>query len=215
MEFSKDSCYASTLANGLLELLTGGEHRKTITKLHENQRQRYEQHEIEQNFPIPDDIKKYENVKIDFNHLRSLSKIGVDVSFLNSIEQNFKTMELHKRLQEQLLNNSTLIERLQQVQTERLSQPLPQHLAHVARPNVDEIQLAAEITANLTEMAKQLPPETIIGKHSLRKAMGMSDSQYRAYKLFMNVSIICIPFQSVYHQLFQQECIYHLCICHL
>ncbi|KAJ6649285.1 Bromodomain-containing protein 7 [Pseudolycoriella hygida] len=177
MDFSQDSSYASSLANHLLDVLTGGEHRKTIGTLNENQRQRCEQQEIEQTFPhIPDDdVKKYENVQIDFNHLRSLSELGVDVSFLNNLEQNHKTIELHKKLQEQLLTNSNLIERLQQVQTERLSQPLPQHLAHVARPNVDEIQLAAEITANLTEMAKQLPPETIVAKQSLRKAMGLSD----------------------------------------
>lgn len=189
MDFSRDSSYASSLANGLLDILTCGEHRKTLGTLNENQRQRYEQHEIEQSFPhVPeDDVKKYENVQIDFNNLRSLSELGVDVSFLNSLEQNLKTVELHKKLQEQLLTNSTLIERLQQVQTERLSQPLPQHLAHVARPNVDEIQLAAEITANLTEMAKQLPPESIVAKQSLRKAMGMSDSTYYTRATFENI----------------------------
>lgn len=179
MSFSKDSCYASTLANGLLDILTYGEHRKSIAAITENQRQRHEQHEIEQSFPGPveDETKKYANVPIDFQDLRSLTDIGVDTSFLNELEQNIRTIELHKKLQEQLLNNSTLIERLQQVQTERLSQPLPAHLSHVAHPNSDEIQLAVQITSNLTEMAKQLPPESITTPHALRKAMGLSNGK--------------------------------------
>lgn len=180
MSFSKDSSYASTLANGLLDILTYGEHRKTISKVTENQRQRHEQHEIEQSFPTTghdDETKKYANVSVDFQSLRTLSDIGVDTSFLNELEQNIRTIELHKKLQEQLLNNSTLIERLQQVQTERLSQPLPAHLSHVAHPNSDEIQLAVQITSNLTEMAKQLPPESITSPHALRKAMGISNGK--------------------------------------
>lgn len=183
MEFSKDSGYASTLANGLLDILTYGEHRKTMAVLVESQRQQYEQKEIEQTFPqSQDDDKKYENIPIDFDNLRTLTDIGLDTTFLNGLEQNLRTVQLTKKLQEQLQNNSTLIERLQQVQTERLSQPLPQHLAHVARPNSDEIELAVQITSNLTEMAKQLPPESIAAPHALRKAMGMTNGKV----LFIN-----------------------------
>lgn len=179
MEYSRDSSYASTLATGLLDILTNGEHRKTLATLVENQRQRCEQHEIEQSFPpaaVEEDTKKYDDVTVDFDALRTLGDIGVDISFLSGMEQTVRSAELTKKLQEQLLNNSTLIERLQQVQTERLSQPLPQHLAHVAKPSNDEIELAHQLTSNLTEMAKQLPPDSIAAKHALRKAMGISNS---------------------------------------
>lgn len=180
MEFSKESCYAMTLANSLLDILTHGEHRKTFDVLTENQQQRNDQAQIEENFPSSadaEDAKKYDNVQIDFNYLHTLSDIGVDTGFLNEIEHNYKTMVLHKKLEEQLLNNSTLIERLQQVQNERLSHPLPVHLSHVNHPNTDEIELANQITTNLTEMAKQLPPETIISCQALRKAMGISNGR--------------------------------------
>lgn len=191
MEFSKDSSYASTLANGLLDILTYGEHRKALSTLMENQRQRYEQYEIEQAFPPSnnnEDDKKYENVPIDFDTLRTLGDIGVDVSFLGNLEQNVRSIELTKKLQDQLMNNSTIIERLQQVQTERLSQPLPQHLAHVARPSTDEIELAHQLTSNLTEMAKQLPPESITTPHALRKAMGMSSGNQKC--VFLDFIIV-------------------------
>lgn len=189
MEFSRDSSYASTLANGLLDILTYGEHRKTLATLVENQRQRAEQHEIDQSFPNSNakdstaaaaaaaELAKYENVAVDFDTLRTLGDIGVDISFLSSMEQSMRSVELTKKLQEQLMNNSTLIERLQQVQTERLSQTLPQHLAHVARPSSDEIELAHQLTSNLTEMAKQLPPDSIAQPHALRKVMGISNGK--------------------------------------
>lgn len=203
MDFSRDSSYASTLANGLLDILTHGEHRKTIAKLMESQYQQYEQSEIDKTFPpaatIPatgtsgsddDDQHKYQKVPINFESLRSLSDVGVDVSFLSGMEHSMRTAELTKKLQEQLQSNSNLIERLQQVQTERLSQPLPQHLAHVARPSNDEIELAHQLTSNLTEMAKQLQPDSITTPHALRKAMGMSNGKigYSGVVFYLNIN---------------------------
>lgn len=206
MDFSRDSSYASTLANGLLDILTHGEHRKTISKLMESQYQRYEQSEIEKTFPADaspaaagaagpdDDERKLQNVPINFESLRSLADVGVDVSFLSGMEHSMRTAELTRKLQEQLQNNSDLIERLQQVQTERLSQPLPQHLAHVARPSNDEIELAHQLTSNLTEMAKQLQPDSITTPHALRKAMGMSNGMNFKIIIFYTIYSIVICF---------------------
>lgn len=157
--------------------------------LTENSRQKYEQHEIEQTFPSPhtdDDMKKYENVQIDFDSLRSLSDIGVNVSFLNDFEKNMQTIEMTKKLQEQLEKNSTLIDQLHKVQMDRLSQNVPTHLSHIEHPNNDEIDLAVQITSNLTEMAKQLPPEAIVAPQALRKAMGVSNGEHFTY------SFLCI-----------------------
>lgn len=175
-EFSKDSLYAGTLANGLLDILTGGEHRKSMGVLIESQRQRYENKEVEKSFPDhEDDSSKYENVKIDFDSLKSLSKLGLDVSFLENVEQSMKVGEIQKKIQSVLNINSSLIERLQQVQHERLSQPLPAHLSHVAKPNNHEIQLAVQLTSNLSEISKQLTPRAISSAHALRKAMGVGN----------------------------------------
>lgn len=181
LEFSKDSYHASTLANTLLNFLTNGSHRTTIATLSENARQKYDESEIERTFPSTlatgDDKIKREDVVIDFDSLRTLSDIGVNVSFLNEMEDDIRTIELYEKLQEKLQDNSALLERLNQVQHERLSQPLPSHLANIAHPNEDEIELATQITSNLTDLAKQLPPESIASPHGLRKAMGLTNGK--------------------------------------
>lgn len=151
-----------------------------MASLTENSRQKYETYEVETTFPDPPDeeeIKKYENVQIDFDSLRSLSELGVEVSFLNEMEEDMRVIEFHKQLQEELMNNSSLLQQLHQVQNDRLSQTLPAHLAHVAHPNTDEIELASQITTNLTEIAKKLPPDALVAPHALRKAMGMTDGK--------------------------------------
>lgn len=181
VEFSKDSHHASTLANTLLDYLTNGEHRKTIATLSENARQKYDEYEIERALPntlaTDADKVKQEDVKIDFDSLRTLSDIGLNVSFLNEMEEDIRTIEMYKKLQGKLQDNSALLERLNQVQHDRLSQPLPSHLANIAHPNEDEIELATQITNNLTDLAKQLPPEAIVSPHALRKAMGISNGK--------------------------------------
>lgn len=192
LEFTQNSHYATGLANSLLDCLTGGEHRKTMATLVESHRQRNEQLEVENMFPdaaVDEDPRRYDNIKIDFDDLKSLSNLGVDIGFVEKMENDLKLIEIQKKLQSQLDVNSTLIERLHQVQYERLSQPLPPHLAHISKPDLNEIQLAAQLTSNLTEMAKQLTPGAIVPPHSLRKAMGISTvglEPYSAHQMTMN-----------------------------
>lgn len=181
LEFSKDSHHASTLANTLLDFLTNGKHCQTIATLSENARQKYDEFEIERTFPstlAADGEKiKQEDVPIDFDSLRTLTDLGINVSFLNEMEEDIRTIEMYKKMQGKLQDNSALLERLNQVQHERLSQPLPAHLANIAHPNEDEIELATQITTNLTELCKQLPPGAIASPHGLRKAMGMTNGK--------------------------------------
>lgn len=180
MEFTKDSQQGNALANGLLDFLTQGEHRKTMAVLTENCRQKYETNELERTFPNPpneDETEKLKDVKIDFDCLRSLSDLGLNVDFLNVMEDDYKTYEIYKSLQGKLETNTQLIERLNQVQNDRLSHNLPLHLANVAHPNEDELDLANQITTNLKEITKELPPNAIVSVQALRKAMGISNSK--------------------------------------
>lgn len=178
IEFTKDSQHGSFLANSLLDFLTNGEHRKTMAALTENSRHKYEHNELQRTFPNPptdDNFEKYKDTKIDFAILRTLSDLGVNVDFLNGMEKEIKTFEIYKSLENRLENNSELLDRLRQVQNERLSQNLPTHLSNVAHPSEDELELAAQITNNLKEIAKELPPSTLVSPHALRKAMGLSN----------------------------------------
>lgn len=44
----------------------------------------------------------------------------------------------------------------------------------IAQPNKQEIELADQITSNLTSIAKKLPPAAIASVPGIRKAMGIS-----------------------------------------
>lgn len=187
IEYTKDSQHGSALANSLLDFLTNGEHRKTMASLTENSRQKYDVHQLETVFPSPPDEnedEKLKDIKIDFNNLRTLSDVGVDIDFLSDMEQDFKLSEICKSIQGKLENNSELIDQLNRVQNERLSQNLPAHLAHIAHPNEDELDLATQITTNIKEMVKDLPPHAIAPPHALRKAMGLSNGNEIHLKIY-------------------------------
>lgn len=179
MRYTKDSPYAGGIAHSLLDFLTNGEHRKTFTTLYESDMQRQEKDAVKHTFPEiaerEDARQKHADVKIDFNGLRSLSSLGVDVEFLDDLEQQLECARMTKSLQQSLNTNSDLIQKLHQIQTDRLSAPLPAHLSYVQRAGENEIDLAAQITNNLTHMAKQVTPGAIAAPHGLRKAMGLNN----------------------------------------
>lgn len=180
IEFTKDSQIGSEVANSILDVLTNGDHRKTLNTLMNNARHKYDTHQLELKYPDPpskDDDDRFKDVPVDFNGLRSLGELGVNMDFLGDMEEEYKMIEICKSIQGKLANNSELIDQLNRVQNERLSHNLPAHLAHVAHPSEDESNLAELITTNLTEIAKELPPNAITTPHALRKAMGMSNGK--------------------------------------
>lgn len=77
-------------------------------------------------------------------------------------------------MQSRLDDTSILIQKLNKVQNERLSQPPPAHLAHILGPSEIEIDLAERVTDNLSEMSKRLPPEAVAPVSSIRKALGVA-----------------------------------------
>uniref|UniRef100_U5EPR5 Putative irf-2-binding protein celtix-1 n=1 Tax=Corethrella appendiculata TaxID=1370023 RepID=U5EPR5_9DIPT len=192
--FTKDSQYASVLANGLLDLLTNGEHRKTMATLMENQRQKTEEKVIEKTFPdaeTKENLEKYSNVKINFDNLRSLESLGVDVKFLNDFENSMTNGEnVNAKISDSLNSNSELLEKLHQMQQDRLSAPLPLHLSHIQHACPSEIQLAHQITSNITEIAKQLPPIAISSPHGIRKAIGLSNVGLESFQMPSSLPII-------------------------
>lgn len=204
LQFTKDSSYATMLANGLLDVLTNGEHAKCMKDLYDLQLQNYEQQEalkcfnnlgpiidssasLESRAEIEQEYEKYKNTRIDFQRLRSLSEIGINVDFLDDAEKEMKNIELSRRLQEHLSNNLNLIDKLRNAQHERLSQPLPSHLALVPGPSQDEMQLAHQLTQQLADAAKCFPPAAIADPYSLRKAMGISFGMDNIPKHFYSI----------------------------
>nr|XP_040236392.2 bromodomain-containing protein 7 [Anopheles coluzzii] len=186
LRFAMDSPFAAGMAHNLLDVLTNGEHRQTYGKLYESHMQREESNAVRQTFLDPvevaEEVKRYANVRIDFDSLRSLSSLGVDVQFLDELECQLKGAEIGPQLQQSLSTNSDLLQKLHQLQTDRLSAPLPAHLSHIQHPSEGELELAGQITSNLTQIAKQLPPSAIAHPQALRKAMGISTAGLEVFQ---------------------------------
>lgn len=172
--FTNDSAYGSTLANRLLDLLTNGEHTKTMEVLLESENVKQTRKQVEQMLPdYQKEAKRLEGVSVDFDQLRSLRELGLDTGFLGQFEKSLKGIPGND-LQTKLDTNTSLIEQLHQAQHERLSAPVPQHLSLIQHPNKQELELADQITSNLTSIAKKLPPCAIASAVGVRKAMGIT-----------------------------------------
>ncbi|XP_069681594.1 bromodomain-containing protein 7-like isoform X2 [Periplaneta americana] len=190
LDFSKDCDYTLTMVDNLLDLLTGGEHRKTKRILEERRRLREEEERIRQLLegkPVAmqgvHDDKMHQmpnfqqDIKVDFGALKSLSELGIDTKFLDIVEQDIQVKDEQRAAEEamqvRLDQTSALLQKLQQVQSDRLSLTPPAHLSHVAQPSDSEVQLAEKITESLKDMAKKVDPVIIAPVQSLRKAMGI------------------------------------------
>nr|XP_018916465.1 PREDICTED: bromodomain-containing protein 7 [Bemisia tabaci] len=170
LNFAKDSDYTLTMVDNLLDLLTGGEHRKTKKIIDEKRKFREEEEKIKQLMESKPAVNSANNgnVKVELSQLKTLSDLGIDTSFLNSFDNG------DFDVQERLDKTNVLIDRLHQVQSERLSAPPPPHLAHVPAPNETECILADKITGSLSDLAKRVPPGAIASVPGVRKAMGVA-----------------------------------------
>lgn len=168
LDFAKDCDYTLRLVDNLLDLLTGGEHTKTKKNLDEKKKLKDEEDTIKVL------LEEKESNKVDIDHLKTLSDIGIDVSFLQTFETQMKNDQESTEFQQKLQTTSQLLEKLQQVQNERLSLPLPPHLSNLPNATEQELSLAESITSNLAEMSKKVTPADIVSVNSLRKAMGIN-----------------------------------------
>ncbi|XP_020289567.1 bromodomain-containing protein 7 isoform X2 [Pseudomyrmex gracilis] len=179
LDFAKDCDYTLTMVDELLDILTDGEHRKTKKFLEEKRRLKEEEEKIKHLLESPTqnvdrDIPSLEKVKVDIEQLKTLSELGIDINFLENLEEEFKYSEERAALQSRLDDTSQMLGRLKQIQHERLSAPPPAHLSNVPKAGDNEVILAEKITDNLTDIAKKLPPSQIAPVDSLRRAMGIA-----------------------------------------
>lgn len=170
LDFAKDCDYTVWMVDSLLDLLTGGEHSKTKKVLEERKKLREEEDAVKTIL----EAKPHDNVRVDIEDLRTLADSGIDVNFLENMEDEIRLAEERHELQQKLDSMSKLIEKLNQVQHQRLSAPLPTHLSQVPGPSDDEANIAENITDNLADIAKRVTPADVATVTSLRKAMGVS-----------------------------------------
>ncbi|XP_032686946.1 bromodomain-containing protein 7 isoform X2 [Odontomachus brunneus] len=179
LDFAKDCDYTLTMVDDLLDILTGGDHRKTKKFLEEKRRLKEEEEKIRHLLEKPNqdvnrNIPSLEKVKVDIEQLKTLSELGIDVNFLENLEEELKYTEERAALQNRLDDTSQMLGRLKQVQHERLSAPPPAHLSNVSKATEAEVMLAEKITDNLADIAKKLPPSAIAPVDGLRRAMGIA-----------------------------------------
>ncbi|XP_047000095.1 bromodomain-containing protein 7 isoform X1 [Schistocerca americana] len=189
LDFAKDNDYTLTMVDNLLDLLTSGEHSKTKKILEERRKLREEEEKIKQmlegkgnysNVVNNENVPPLKEKKVDMNQLKTIKDFGLDTCFLDVLEKSFYPSEQKagdEAMQSQLEQTSSLIQKLQQVQNDRLSLPPPMHLSQVPHASDGEVHLADRITESLKDMAKKLPPASVAPVPSIRKAMGILPSE--------------------------------------
>ena len=89
LDFAKDCDYTLTMVDDLLDILTGGDHRKTKKLLEEKRRLKEEEDKIKHLLekPLQDANRNLqaEKVKVDMDQLKTLSDIGIDINFLDEL----------------------------------------------------------------------------------------------------------------------------------
>ncbi|GJQ85979.1 hypothetical protein Trydic_g21824 [Trypoxylus dichotomus] len=171
LDFAKDNDYTVWLVDSLLDLLTGNEHGRTKKTLDEHRKLREEEEAVKVVLEVKPQVPA---VHVKLEELRSLANDGIDVDFLETMEEDIRTLETQQELQQKLDAMSQLLEKLHKVQYQRLSQPLPQHLAQIAGATDEEIALAENITDNLADIAKKVNPGDIAPVAGIRKALGVA-----------------------------------------
>ncbi|KAK9753996.1 protein of unknown function (DUF3512) [Popillia japonica] len=173
LDFAKDNDYTVWLVDSLLDLLTGNEHGRTKKILDEHKKLREEEEAVK---VVLESSNKPQapTVRVKLDDLRSLANDGIDVDFLETMEDDIKTLETQQELQQKLDAMSQLLEKLHKVQFQRLSQPLPQHLSQVTGATDEEVALAENITDNLADMAKKVAPGDVAPLAGIRKALGVA-----------------------------------------
>ena len=179
---AKDVDYSTFVADHLLDILTDNAHRAASNYLEEEKRLKEEDSKLLGNGSLPTKVIEDEETptsappsnesKVDFQSLKSLSDIGIVVSFLETLQQKYE--EASDGGLDSLADTAGLISELKEVQLERLSAALPLHLSQITMPNDHEMALASQIQNNLLEMAKQVTPGYVVPQEAVRRALGIS-----------------------------------------
>ncbi|XP_072381835.1 bromodomain-containing protein 7 [Diabrotica undecimpunctata] len=168
-DFVKDSDYATHLVDSLLDLLTGGDHSRTKKTIEENKNLREEEQAVKTML----EVKPVDSVKVSVDELKSLNDLGIDVGFLDNMDDEIRVAEDRYEMQRRLDGMCQLLEKLQNTQYQRLSAPPPSNLNNCLPPNEEEVNVAESITDNLAEMAKRVHPGDIAQVAGVRKALGV------------------------------------------
>ncbi|KAG8180474.1 hypothetical protein JTE90_026636 [Oedothorax gibbosus] len=192
MSFGRESDYITSLADNILDNLTGGEHSKTLKVLEERRILREEEertrkalkplneNEINKNSPQPgscgSDLESFQTLEdydLELAHLENLDENKKGESD-EKLEKRKEILNHRRNFQIKLDKATQLLHDLKKIQNDRLSANPPPHLALVRQPSAAETELAERVSKKLVDVTSQLPPEAIVNIKGLRKAMGIT-----------------------------------------
>ncbi|XP_047024810.1 bromodomain-containing protein 7-like isoform X2 [Helicoverpa zea] len=124
--------------------------------------------------PPPSPENDLSKVKVDIDQLRTLSELGIDVDYLNDIEEEVAASQHDYGISAPLRHTHELLLKLEKEQKDRLSAPPPWHLSLAARAGAQERELARLVTCCLRGMLQRVPPRHVAPVPALRKAMGVT-----------------------------------------
>ena len=171
--------HSTFIADHLLDILTDNEHRRTSNYIEEEKKLKEMEEKLlgvasskAQEAEAESSITA-EEPKVDFDSLKSLSDIGIDVSFLESLQKNYEDAP-PDTIVDNLSDTASLLNELKDIQLERLSAILPAHFSQILLPNDHEMALASQIQTNLVEMTQNVRPGDVVPEEALRRMLGIS-----------------------------------------
>ncbi|XP_068626722.1 bromodomain-containing protein 7-like [Battus philenor] len=120
------------------------------------------------------DETDFSKVKVDIDQLRTLSELGIDMDFLNDIEDDIAASQHDYGISVALKHTYDLIVKLEKEQRERLSQPPPWHLSLCARASGAERAAARALAGWLRGMLARVPPRHVAPRAAIRRALGVT-----------------------------------------
>uniref|UniRef100_A0A670YMV2 Bromodomain containing 7 n=1 Tax=Pseudonaja textilis TaxID=8673 RepID=A0A670YMV2_PSETE len=150
---AKSHDHPGLMTDSLLDVLTQGEHSRTLRELET----------IIETGPAKADSGLN---KERLTALRAVTNFGVAAEEFDSEEAEV--------FQRKLDETTKLICDLQDAQNERLSTKPPPNMICLLGPSYKEMHLAEKVTNNLKELAQQVAPGDIVSTYGVRKAMGIS-----------------------------------------
>ncbi|XP_038078524.1 bromodomain-containing protein 7-like [Patiria miniata] len=188
--------YVMKLVDNLLDTLTKGQHSKTVATLKKNSDKDSEKGNSADGTSHPgvsasesagsqDAIKKEEGEDatvpaIQFDSLRTLSELGIDVSFLPAFEKlmgsdaDAAAANDSAEIDSKLKSTSDLIGDLEKTQSARLSQKTPNHLQFIPKPSEQESSIAEKLTQQLLQLTAKIKPSDIVSAGAAQTAMGIT-----------------------------------------
>ncbi|KAK0425096.1 hypothetical protein QR680_009027 [Steinernema hermaphroditum] len=170
--------------DNMLDLLTDGEHNRTIAELEKEPEDAKKKKEWEEKAPEDGSSEKKESdlslneVAGILRDIESLENLGVDVGFIADIREGLGIDKQGHQLNpdEALAKVSVMLADLQYLQRQRLSQVPPQVLTEVPPPTALEVNLANRTNELLAQqIAVNTTPEDMASALSLEQSMGVGN----------------------------------------